>query len=191
MTLTTCVSESLLPRPCAVEPHALVARRNFGDGWSMPRPCAVESHALVAGRNFGDGWSMPRPCAVESHARRYKKIPERVCGCHGLAPWSLTLAATKSTHSLSSRCHGLAPWSLTLAATESSLSLSLSSRCHGLAPWSLTLAAYKKHSLRKTPSTRESLPVQSSSIQSQYRPVKLQDVRAMRHAHGRVQKILL
>src|SRR6266403_3983889 len=34
----------------------------------------MEAHALVARRNFGDGWSMPRPCAVESHARRYKKL---------------------------------------------------------------------------------------------------------------------
>src|SRR6266478_3701631 len=60
---------------------------------------------------------MPRPCAVESHAHRYKRQSEefsdatalcrgvsrsplqktvrRVFGCHGLVPWSLTLAATK------------------------------------------------------------------------------------------------
>src|SRR6266404_703192 len=35
---------------------------------------------------------MPRPCAVEAHARGYKV--SSVCGCHGLAPWRLTLAAT-------------------------------------------------------------------------------------------------
>ena len=44
---------------------------------------------------------MPRPCAVESHARCYKNA------------LSLSLSL-----SLSSRCHGLAPWSLTLAATN-------------------------------------------------------------------------
>src|SRR6266404_5028298 len=37
---------------------------------------------------------MPRPCAVEAHARGYKV--SSVCGCHGLAPWRLTLAATRS-----------------------------------------------------------------------------------------------
>src|SRR5258708_2083862 len=47
---------------------------------------------------------MPRPCAVEPHARGYKK-------------------RSLNSLSLSSRCHGLAPWSLTLVATKSSLSL--------------------------------------------------------------------
>src|SRR6266404_9964308 len=42
---------------------------------------------------------MPRPCAVESHARHYKKHTHSLSSrCHGLAPWSLTLAATKTTH---------------------------------------------------------------------------------------------
>jgi hypothetical protein len=40
--------------------------------------------------------TMPRPCAVESHARRYKKQSQPFLRCHGLAPWSLTLAATKN-----------------------------------------------------------------------------------------------
>jgi hypothetical protein len=65
---------------------------------------------------------MPRPCAVESHACRYKRgtpafgdatalrrgvsrslLQERLAGfgrCHGLAPWSLTLAATKEARRL-------------------------------------------------------------------------------------------
>jgi hypothetical protein len=38
---------------------------------------------------------MPRPCAVEFHARGYNNPSEEVfCGCHGLVPWSFTLAAT-------------------------------------------------------------------------------------------------
>src|SRR6266478_3701630 len=107
---------------------------------------------------------MPRPCAVESHAHRYKRQSEefsdatalcrgdsrsplqktvrRVFGCHGLVPWSLTLAATKDSQksfrmprpcAVESharrykrqfrrvfRCHGLVPWSLTLTATKDS-----------------------------------------------------------------------
>src|SRR5258708_5263460 len=38
---------------------------------------------------------MPRPCAVACHVRGYKK-PRNSQRCHGLAPWSLTLAATKA-----------------------------------------------------------------------------------------------
>src|SRR5258705_270082 len=37
---------------------------------------------------------MPRPCAGESHARCYKR-DSPLTRCHGLVPWSLTLAATK------------------------------------------------------------------------------------------------
>ncbi len=39
---------------------------------------------------------MPRTCAVEAHARGYKNRSEGLCRCHGLAPWRLTLAATKT-----------------------------------------------------------------------------------------------
>src|SRR6266481_4240009 len=48
-----------------MEAHALVARRNFGDGWSMPRPCAVESHARCYKKHTDSLFRMPRPCAVE------------------------------------------------------------------------------------------------------------------------------
>jgi len=39
---------------------------------------------------------MPRPCAVEVHARGYKERLAGDCGCHGLAPWRFTFAATKN-----------------------------------------------------------------------------------------------
>src|SRR5260370_32425972 len=39
---------------------------------------------------------MPRPCGVETHARGYKNRAEGLCGCYGLAPWRLTLAATRT-----------------------------------------------------------------------------------------------
>src|SRR6266404_5395198 len=38
---------------------------------------------------------MPRPCAVEVHARGYTKAGKFSPGCHGLAPWRFTLAATQ------------------------------------------------------------------------------------------------
>src|SRR6266481_162151 len=78
----------------------------------MPRPRAVEFHARRYKKKKAQLSKMPRPCAVESHARRYKKR-HNSRRCHGLAPWSLTLAPTKKRHN-SRRCHGLAPWSLTL-----------------------------------------------------------------------------
>src|SRR6266851_6070208 len=89
---------------------------------------------------------MPRPCAVEFHARRYQQKLHNFLRCHGLAPWSLTLAATNKSCTTfldatalrrgvsrsplqrkppnSPRCHGLAPWSLTLAATKKAPQLS-------------------------------------------------------------------
>ena len=62
---------------------------------------------------------MPRPCAVEVNARGYKIRRKGFCGCHGLAPWSLTLAAKKEKAvGTFWGCHGLVPWRLTLAATK-------------------------------------------------------------------------
>src|SRR5258705_11958519 len=37
---------------------------------------------------------MPRACPVEVHVCCYSKIRRRFPGCHGLAPWRLTLVAT-------------------------------------------------------------------------------------------------
>ena len=66
---------------------------------------------------------MPRPCAVESHARRYKNararalsLPDATALRRGVSRSLLQKRAR--SRSLSSRCHGLAPWSLTLAATN-------------------------------------------------------------------------
>src|SRR5437016_11073074 len=134
---------------------------------------------------------MPRPCAVESHARRYKEsthflpLPDATAlrrgvsrsplhkeaadflGCHGLAPWSLTLAATKKAHTFSlsqmprpcaveSHAHRytkkpLTSWDATALRRGVSRSplqrkhtLSPSPRSHGLAPWSLTLTATQR-----------------------------------------------
>src|SRR6266566_1224413 len=62
----------------------------------MPRPCAV-SRSPLQKQPTAKLSQMPRPCAVESHARDYKNKPsQKSLRCHGLAPWSLTLATTKT-----------------------------------------------------------------------------------------------
>src|SRR6266850_7047002 len=38
---------------------------------------------------------MPRACPVESHVRCYTRQSQNEKRCHGLAPWSLTFAATQ------------------------------------------------------------------------------------------------
>jgi hypothetical protein len=69
-------------------------------------------------------------------------------GCHGLVPWSFTIAATNvpdatglsrgvsrlplQTGSPISRCHGLVPWSFTIAAT-----IAATVKLHGARPWHL------------------------------------------------------
>src|SRR6266850_284639 len=108
---------------------------------------------------------MPRPCAVEAHARGYKRTFRRfadatalrrggsrsqlqqnvqeICGCHGLAPWRLTLAATKE------RSERFADaTALRRGGPRSQLQKNVQEicGCHGLAPWRLTLAATKKRS---------------------------------------------
>src|SRR5438046_1697211 len=42
---------------------------------------------------------MPWPCAVEFHASRYKNSFSPSLRCHGLVPWSFTLARTKRVSS--------------------------------------------------------------------------------------------
>src|SRR5882762_5689268 len=60
----------------------------------MPRPCAVEAH--VRGykrtfRKFADATALRRG----GSRSQLQKTFRRFCGCHGLAPWRLTFAATK------------------------------------------------------------------------------------------------
>src|SRR6267142_441842 len=63
-------------------------------------------------------------------------------GCHGLAPWRLTLAAMKNGHQTLCGCHGLAPWRLTLAAMKNGHQILCG--CHGLAPWSAHVSSYEE-----------------------------------------------
>src|SRR5882724_5267770 len=97
---------------------------------------------------------MPRPCAVESHVRCYKirrkvfadatalrrgvsrsllqNTSEGFCGCHGLAPWRLTLAAYKT------RQKRFADATALRRGVSRSLLQNTSEGfcgCHGLAPW--------------------------------------------------------
>src|SRR5262245_32359377 len=46
--------------------------------------------------------------------RRLSEVVSKLSGCHRLAWWSLTLAATKGAPRILMR-HGVVPWSLTLA----------------------------------------------------------------------------
>jgi len=61
---------------------------------------------------------MPRPCAVVIYAGSYTKRVLISRRCHGLAPWSITLVATRREFLSQAQCHGLAPWSFTLVATR-------------------------------------------------------------------------
>jgi len=62
----------------------------------MPRPCAVETHARgnkERSAAFADATAL---CRGESRSRLQRKVSS-VCGCHGLAPWRLTLIAEAQT----------------------------------------------------------------------------------------------
>src|SRR5258705_8441080 len=106
---------------------------------------------------------MPRPCAVEAHARSYKTQRKDFCGCHGLAPWRLTLAATKhsgktfadatalrrggSRSQLQNTAERLLRMPRPCAAEAHARSYKTQRKdfcgCHGLVPRRLTLAATK------------------------------------------------
>src|SRR6266850_2438195 len=80
----------------------------------MPRPCAVEAHARGykrTFRRFADAMALRRG---GSRSQLQKNVQE-ICGCHGLAPWRLTFAATKERSG--DFVDGLASWRLTFAAT--------------------------------------------------------------------------
>src|SRR6266446_401542 len=134
----------------------------------MPRPCAVETHArgykersaAFADRGaFADATAL---CRGDSRSRLQRKVSS-VCGCHGLAPWRLTFAATKKgqqrlrmprpcaveTHARGYKERSAAfadATALRRGDSRSRLQRKFSSvcGCHGLVPWSLTLAATKK-----------------------------------------------
>src|SRR6266404_1382342 len=132
---------------------------------------------------------MPRACPVEFHARRYNESHSTLLDATGL-PRGVSRSPLQRKPHNSLRCHGLAPWSFTLAATRKATQLSKmprpcavesharaykerhttlqdatnlrrgvsrsrlqgkphnSLRCHGLAPWSFTLDAVGNYRLR-------------------------------------------
>src|SRR6266513_2971184 len=133
----------------------------------MPRPCAVEFHACCYKENLfetlQDATALRRGVSRLLLQRESLRNSSR---CHGLAPWSFTLAATKRVSSklfkmrrpcaveFHARCYKESFFETLQDATalrrgvSRSLlqreSLRNSSRCHGLAPWSFTLAAIKR-----------------------------------------------
>src|SRR5882724_10916348 len=86
---------------------------------------------------------MPRPCAVESHARTYKESRSTLQDATALRRGVSRSQLQRKPHN-SLRCHGLAPWSLTLAATKKAAQLSKMPR---LAPWSFTHDAFGNYRL--------------------------------------------
>ena len=96
---------------------ALVATGRGGTAYEMPPACPVEIRACCYGprrdsfedatglpggdsrsllqRPRGDEFlGMPPACPVEIHGRCYKSVDQRVLGCHRLARWRFTVAAT-------------------------------------------------------------------------------------------------
>jgi len=129
---------------CRGVSRSLLEGKSCWNFLGMPRPCAVEVHARCYKTNPQNFLEMPRPCAVEPHACRYKTNPQNFLGCYGLAPWSLTLAATKKKpRNFLGDATALRRGGLTLAARKKK-PRKFSGGCHGLAPWSLTLAARRK-----------------------------------------------
>src|SRR5882724_13668956 len=108
---------------------------------------------------------MPRPCAVEFHACSYRTKPHNCRRCHGLAPWSFTLAATEqnlttvgdatalrrgvSRLQLQNKTSQLSemprPCAVEFHACSYRTKPHNCRRYHGLAPWSFTLAATEQN----------------------------------------------
>src|SRR5688572_4690624 len=85
---------------------------------------------------------------------RLQKRRNLTTGCHGLAPWSLTLAATKEAqpqHRMPRACP-VEPHARGYKEAQPQQDAT------GLAPWSLTLAAKKKRKLNRMP---RACPVES------------------------------
>jgi len=95
---------------------------------------------LAATKKVAQLSQMPRACPVESHARGYKESCAPLPDATGL-PRGVSRLWLERKLRTAPRCHGLAPWSLTLAAIENPHN---SPEMPRLAPWSLTLAATKK-----------------------------------------------
>src|SRR6267142_1612061 len=107
-----------MPRPHALEIHARCYKKDL-----RPSRChglAPWSFTFVATKRvFSKLFKMPRPCAVESHARCYKEsFFETLQDATALRRGVSRSLLQREFFRNSSRCHGLAPWSLTLAATE-------------------------------------------------------------------------
>src|SRR5258707_397187 len=87
-----------MPRPCAVEYHARGYKRGCGTFWDAMALCRGVSRWWLPRekpqKTFGDATSW---CRGVSRSWLQKETPQKFLGCHGLAPWSLTLVATKRT----------------------------------------------------------------------------------------------
>src|SRR5438445_13472676 len=98
----------------------------------MPRPCAVETHAhgyKITSGEFADATALRRG---DSRSWLQNNV-RRVCRCHGLAPWSLTLTATRKSEGFAdatARGRGI-------SGELCSFSVAASVRHRGARPWNL------------------------------------------------------
>src|SRR6266404_5730934 len=102
----------------------------------MPRPCAVEAHARSYKRTlskFADATALRRG---GSRSQLQKKGQE-ICGCHGLAPWRLTLTATKDSQKSFRMPRPCAVETHVPVETPVLTTKALSVRLHGARPWHL------------------------------------------------------
>jgi hypothetical protein len=124
----------------------------------MPRPCAVEFHARgnkESRRIIGDATALRRGVSRS----RLQRKPRNYRRCHGLVPWSFTLAATKKAAELSEMPRPCAvefhawtlliiaarvsaenvspPWHKAVASAKPRLSYSVAAsvNLHGARPW--------------------------------------------------------
>src|SRR5436190_21122676 len=135
--------------------------------FKMPRPCAVEFHARCYKESFfetlQDATALRRGVSRSLLQREFLRNSSR---CHGLAPWSFTLAATKRVSSKLFKmprpcavefhvcCYKESFFETLQDATALRRGVSRlllqreflrnSSRCHGLASSCFTLAATKR-----------------------------------------------
>ncbi len=95
--------------------------RGVSDGRILPG-CLGSGMSLGSSKDRGLSVAlalrMPRPCAVEVHVRSYKEKPTNLSGDATALRRGASRSPLQNKPKTSWRCHGLAPWSLMLAATN-------------------------------------------------------------------------
>src|SRR6266853_1206293 len=116
----------------------------------MPRPCAGEAHARSYKRTlrkFADATALRRG---GSRSQLQKNV-EEICGCHGLAPWRLTLIA-KAQEFIAKNFKRETPRRKAVASSRVvPFFVAASVRLHGARPWHLRELCFFCSRERETP----------------------------------------